>query len=100
MDTINEIERDQRSQTRQVREDAELFHDLMRHKGWARYMTLVETVGQNYHAGIMAPLESVLGCTKMEFNKGVLSGLTLAAALPNMKIKEAQELRSKSGDDE
>jgi hypothetical protein len=98
MDTLQEIEEKQRDEHRQIREDAELFGSLMAHKGWGRYMALVETIAQNYHAAVMKPLDSALEVTKMEFAKGVLSGLTLATALPQMKIREAHEVRR--GDDE
>jgi hypothetical protein len=100
MDTINEIERQQRQQAATVREDAELFHELMRHKGWGRYMALVEVIAQNYHGAIMKPLDSSLEVVKVEFAKGVLSGLSLATAIPQMKITEAQQLRRSSEDDE
>ena len=100
MDTINEIEAKQREERRQIREDAELFTALMASKGWARYMAMVESVAQNYHAAIMKPLESSLEVTKTEFAKGVLSGLSLASGLPNMKITEAKQLRSAGENDE
>jgi hypothetical protein len=56
MDTVNEIERKQRAERQQIRSDAELFDDLMKHKGWARYMSLVRAIAQNYHASIMKTL--------------------------------------------
>ena len=93
MDTINEIEQQQRTQRRQIREDAELFDELMKHKGWPRYLSLVESIAQNYHATIMKPLDNALETTRTEFAKGVLSGLTLATAIPQLKINEAHELR-------
>jgi DNA-binding FadR family transcriptional regulator len=99
MDTINEIEAAQRAAQRQIREDAELFGQLMKHKGWPRYMALVEAIAQNYHSTIMKPLDSVLEATKPEFAKGVLSGLTLATAIPQLKINEAHELRRPSEDE-
>lgn len=92
MDTLTEIEQKQRNDRRQTLEDAELFDTLLAHRGWSRYMVLIEAVAQNYHATIMKPLDNVMEATKLEFAKGVLSGLTLASALPQMKIKEAQEL--------
>jgi hypothetical protein len=61
-------------------------------------MALIEAVAQNYHATIMRPLDSSLEVTKLEFAKGVLSGLTLATAVPGMKIKEAHDTRQ--GDEE
>ena len=99
MDTSNEIERKQREERRQVIEDAELFNALMTHKGWGRYMALIEAVAQNYHATIMRPLDSSLEVTKLEFAKGVLSGLTLATAVPGMKIKEAHDVRPQEDDE-
>jgi hypothetical protein len=97
---INEIEVEQRAQRRQIRSDAELLGDLMRHKGWPRYMSLIEAVGQNYHVKIMQPIENVMEATKCEFAKGVLSGLSLATAMPSLKIKEAQELTRVNADNE
>ena len=100
MDTVNEIERQQRAERAQIKSDAELFDDLMKHKGWQRYMSLIETIAQNYHASIMKPLENVMEATKPEFAKGVLSGLSLATAIPNLKIREAHELRRAAEDEE
>jgi len=100
MDTMSDIERQQREQARTTRADAELFVDLMKHPGWPRYMSLVETIAQNYHGVIMKPLDSSLEVVKIEFSKGVLSGLTLATAVPTMKIREAQEMRRVAEDDE
>jgi len=93
MDAINEIEVKQRMEQRQIREDAELLSALMAHKGWGRYMSLIETVAQNYHAAVMKPCETVWEMPKGEFAKGMLSGMSLATQLPALKIKEAQELR-------
>lgn len=93
MDTINELERAQRNERRQIKEDAELFGALLAHRGWPRYMALIEAIAQNYHGTIMKPLDNVLEATKVEFAKGVLSGLTLATAIPGMKIHEAHEMR-------
>lgn len=102
MDTITDIEAKQRMERRQIKEDAELFNELMKHKGWGRYMAMVEAIAQNYQAAIMKPLENVLEATKPEFAKGVLSGLTLAIAIPGLKIREAHELspRREAPDDE
>ena len=95
MDTVaNEIEAKQRAERRRVIEDAELFQSLLTHKGWSRYVGLIETLAQNYHGAIMRPLESSLEVTKVEFAKGVLSGLSLATAAPGLKITEAQSLRT------
>jgi hypothetical protein len=90
---VDEIERKQRAERIQIRADAEMLADLMKHQGWARYLALVEAIAQNYHANLMAPLQNVMEATKTEFAKGVLSGLTLATAIPNLKIHEAQTLR-------
>ena len=100
MDTLNEIELKQRSEARQVRSDADVFHELMKHPGWPRFLTLVETIAQNYHVAIMKPVENILEMPKAEFAKGVLSGLSLATAIPQMKINEARELRSQPDEEE
>lgn len=100
MDAVNEIERQQREERQQIRSDAEALSLMLAHPGWTRYIALVERVAQNYHGSIMKPIESLLEAPKVEFAKGALSGLSLATALPSMKIKEAQELRSQSKDDE
>ena len=92
METAEELARDERAKRRQIREDAELFGALLAHRGWGRYMALVEAVAQNHYAAVMRPLESVLEVTKIEHAKGVLSGLSLATSLPQMKIRESQEL--------
>jgi hypothetical protein len=93
MDSVNEIAKKQREERRQIEKDADLFAQMMASEAWKRYIALIESVAQNYHAVIMKPLESVLEVTKTENAKGILSGLTLASALPGMKIKEAHELR-------
>jgi hypothetical protein len=99
MDTIDDIESKQRRERQQIRDDAELFEDLMRHKGWRRYLAMVEIVAQNYHATVMKPLETLLEMPKTEFAKGALTGLSLATQLPIMKIREAVELRRPSEDE-
>jgi hypothetical protein len=93
MDAINDIEHQQREQRRQAKADAELFEELVRSKVWGRFTALLEQVAQNHHAVMMKPVESLLEMPKMEFSKGVLSGLSFAGSLPHMKIKEAQEMR-------
>ena len=99
MDTaVDEIERKQREERQQIRSDAELFEAMMKHRAWPRYMALVERIAQNYHNIIMKPLDSVFEATKPEHAKGVLTGLTLATAVPGLKIREAQELRSADAD--
>jgi len=100
MDVVNDIELKQREERRQVREDAELFAGLIAHKGWPRFIALIDAVAQNHHAAVMKPLENVLESTKVEFAKGVLSGLSLAATLPHMKMREALELRPADSDEE
>ena len=100
MDAINEIEVKQRVERRQTISDAELLASLMAHKGWGRYMALIESVAQNYHAAMMRPVESVWEMPKAEFAKGVLSGLSLASQMPALKIKEAQDLRPTPADEE
>ena len=54
-------------------------------------MALAEMVCQNYHSAVMKPVESLLEAPRVEFNKGALSGLSLALSLPGMKIKEAHD---------
>jgi hypothetical protein len=93
MDTISDIEQKQRADRAAVREDAELFTALLSAVAWKRYVALVEVIGQNYYAAAMKPLESTLEVTKTEYAKGILTGLSLATAIPNLKIREAQELR-------
>jgi hypothetical protein len=99
MDTMSDIAAKQREERAKIRADADLFVELLRHPGWPRYVELVQTVAQNYHATIMKPLESILECGKIEFAKGVLSGLSLASTLPTMKINEARELRREADDE-
>lgn len=99
MDAVNELELKQRQERQQIRKDAELFGELMKHPGWPRYMALIEAVAQNYHAAIMKPIESSLEVTKVEFAKGALSGISLAAQLPQMKIREAHESRREAAEE-
>lgn len=99
MDTVEEIGSEQRAQRRQIKEDADLMAMLVKHPGWPRFMAMIETVAQNFNARLMAPMENMLEATKMEFAKGALTGLSLAAQLPHAKIREAKEL-SKNTDDE
>jgi hypothetical protein len=58
MNVLSDIDAQQRMERRQIREDAELFGELMKHKGWGRFVALVERVAQNYHAQVMKPLDS------------------------------------------
>lgn len=99
MSTAHEIESDQRTQRRQIREDAELMEGLLLHPGWKRYLAMIEAIGQNYHAALLAPLNNSFECVKGEFAKGALTGLSVASSLPTAKMREAKEL-SKSTDDE
>ena len=96
---MDEIERQQREDRQRIRSDAEALTALMAHGGWKVYMRLVEAVAQNYHGAIMKPIDSALESVKVEFAKGVLSGLSLATSLPTMKVTEAKSL-SPAGDDE
>ena len=91
---VDEIEAKQRAERRQIIEDAELFQGLLTHKGWPRYVALVEAMAQNYHAIVMRPLELTYEVTKPEFAKGVLNGLSIATAAPGMKIAEARTLQN------
>lgn len=99
MDTMSDIAARQREDRAKIRSDADLFVELMKHPGWPRYTELIQTVAQNYHVTIMKPLESILEAGKIEFAKGALSGLSLAAQLPSMKINEARELRREADDE-
>lgn len=94
--TEEEIQSEQRAQARQVREDAELLEGLMLHKGWPRFKALVEAVAQNYYATAMKPLEKLDDAVRVEYAKGTLNGLTLAASLPHLKMQEAQNLGQRS----
>lgn len=100
MDAKTELSQDERMRRRQVREDAELFGELLKHKGWPRYMALVEAVAQNHHAGVMKPVENILESAKIEYHKGVLTGLSAAASLPQMKINEAHDLVRRAQEEE
>ena len=100
MDAIAELSQEERVRRRQVRTDAELFVQLLKHPAWPRYMALIETVAQNHHTAVMKPVESVLESTRIEYHKGVLNGLSAASMLPQMKIQEAHELRPVSRDEE
>lgn len=100
-EVAKEIESEQRAERRKIREDSELLEGLMKHPGWARYMALIEAVGQNFHREAMLPLENLMLATKGEYAKGTLNGLTLAASLPSAKIREASELtRTQETEDE
>lgn len=100
MDTVNEIESAQREERAAVRSDAELFAALLTAPSWRRYTALVEAIAQNYYAIAMKPLDSTLEVTRTEHAKGVLTGLSLATAIPQMKIREAQELRRQVDEEE
>ncbi len=90
--TIEEIEVAQRAERVSIKNDAELLQGLVKHPGWPRYLALIEAIAQNYNKEAMRPLENVWEVTKGEFAKGALMGLTLAAAAPSAKIREANEL--------
>ena len=90
---LDEIAAKQREERRQILADSDMLAALMKSPAWGRYMALVEAVAQNYHATIMKPIDSVLESVKVEFAKGVLSGLSLATSLPQMKLTEAKQLR-------
>jgi len=99
-DAQREIELQQQKDRSQVKSDAELFQGLIKHPGWPRYIALIEAVSQNYYKKVMQPVENVMLCTTTEHAKGALTGLSLAAQLPSAKIREAEELRRPSEDDE
>jgi hypothetical protein len=88
----NDIETKQREERQTLREDAEDFQSLIAHKAWTKFLRLIDRVAQNHHGAVMKPVESLLEMPRIEFAKGVLSGLSLAATLPQMKINEAREL--------
>lgn len=99
-DAVSEIEAKQRADRRQIRTDADLMIQLLKHPAWARYLALIEAVGQNFHTRLMTPMENSFEAVKMEHAKGALIALSLAAQLPSAKIREAEELRSASRDEE
>lgn len=99
MSTEDEIITQQREILRQVRSDAELMTQLMAHKGWPRYLALIEAVGQNYYKAAVAPLTTMDSALPAEYAKGALNGLTLAATLPQSKINEAKELNPRSDEE-
>jgi hypothetical protein len=93
MDTVTEITEAQRAERAKIREDAELFDAMIATPAWKRYIALVEVVGQNFYRGLMEPLADASQVTKTEYTKGVLVGLSTATTIPQMKVREAQELR-------
>ena len=93
-----EILSQQRELRRKTKEDAELLAGLVKHPGWARYIALIEAVGQNFNHTLNEPLENVMLVTRTEYAKGALKGLSLAATLPYTKMQEARELSP--GDEE
>jgi hypothetical protein len=94
------LEDDRRQQTAEINRDAELMEQLLNHPGWKRYISLVESVGQNYFAQVAAPLENIFEATKGEYAKGTLNGLTLATSLPRSKIEESKSLRNPSNEED
>jgi hypothetical protein len=96
MNTVEDIEKQQRAERQQIRSDAELLKQLVAHKGWPRYLALIERVAQNHYANVMKPVDNLLESTRVEYAKGILGGLTAATSLPAMKIREAQELTKTS----
>ena len=100
MDTIGEIEVAQRAERVTIKNDAELLQGLVKHPGWPRYLALIEAVAQNYNDTLNQPLNNLWEVTKSEFAKGALKGLTLAATLPSIKIREANELTRNTEQDE
>lgn len=93
-DAKQELASDERARRREIRSDAELFEGLVAHPGWKRYLALIETVGQNFHSNVMKPMENSFEAVKVEYAKGALIALSLAASLPSAKIREAAELRN------
>lgn len=98
-DAVHDIEAQQRADRRQIREDAELFAGLIKHPGWPRLLAMIEKVGSGYHATVMKPLDNTFETVRVEFAKGALTGLSLAAQLPSAKIREAQELKANTDDE-
>ena len=98
--TIEEIEVAQRAERVAIKNDSELLQGLVKHPGWPRYLALIEAIAQNYNKQAMQPLENVFEVTKGEYAKGALMGLTLAAAAPSAKIREANELTRNTEQDE
>lgn len=98
--TTDDIASDERVRTRTIKQDAELFQTLVKHPGWPRYLAMIEQVGNNFQNKLMEPLGNALESVKTEHAKGALTGLSLAAQLPSLKIREAQELKKPSEMDE
>jgi hypothetical protein len=94
------LEKEQRELRQQTLKDAEALQQLVVHPGWACYLRLIEAVGQNFASAALAPLESLMDAPKAEFAKGALKGLQTAAALPHLKIGEAEEYRRPTADGE
>lgn len=92
MNVRSEIAQEQRKDTSIIKADAELMQSLVKHPGWARYMAMIEAVGQNFNRTLMTPLNDVGETVKTEHAKGALTGLSVAASLPSAKIREASEL--------
>lgn len=92
---VDEIAAAQRKDRSTIKADAELMQSLMKHPGWARYLSMIEAVSQNFYRQAMKPLENTLEVTKSEYAKGTLNGLSAAAQLPSAKIREYAELTKK-----
>jgi len=90
---LHEVDAKQRAERLRLREDVELFRQLLAHPGWPRYMAALEQIGNNFNQTLMTPLNNSFESVRTEFAKGALTGIQAAAALPHAKIKEAADLK-------
>lgn len=96
MDDIEQSTREQRAKTLK---DADLLQGLIAHPGWKVFCELIQTVGQNYYATLMTPLQNTSEVTQTEYAKGALNGLQTAASLPQSKIEESKLLRNPNSEE-
>lgn len=95
-----ELAAEQRAVRRKTKEDADLLQSLIAHKGWARYVELVESAGQLQMKTLREPLENTFQVTKSEYAKGTLNGLENAVKLPYLMIAEAKDAYGHTDDEE
>ena len=90
--TVEELSAAQRKERLQLKADAEVMISLTRHPGWATYMRMLESIGNNFNQKVMKPIENSFESVRVEYAKGALTGISAAASMPSAKIKEAREL--------
>lgn len=95
-----DLKEDAQKQHEQMRRDAELMTQLVAHPAWARFCSLIETVGANYFDTVCAPLDNVFEVTRTEYAKGTLNGLKLCAQLPHSMIEQSKSLRAPSNEED